>query len=76
MFLDHAGTIGRRYRRLDEIGAPFAITIDYQTLKDQTVTMRMRDNMNQIRIQISEIEKFLTTNILIPHNTIKSKYPR
>jgi len=76
VFLDHAGTIGRRYRRLDEIGAPFAITIDYQTLKDQTVTMRMRDNMNQIRIQISEIEKFLTTNILIPHNAIKSKYPR
>ena len=60
--LDHSGTIGKRYRRLDEIGTPFIITIDYQTLKDQTVTIRMRDDMNQIRIKISEVESFLTTN--------------
>ena len=37
-FLDHSGAIGRRYRRLDEIGSPFAITIDHQTLEDDTIT--------------------------------------
>ena len=41
-FLDHSGAIGRRYRRLDEIGAPFAITVDHQTLEDNTVTIRKK----------------------------------
>jgi len=59
-FLDHSGAIGRRYRRLDEIGAPFAITVDHQTLQDNTVTIRMRDSMEQKRIQISELDSILT----------------
>lgn len=59
-FLDHSGAIGRRYRRLDEVGAPFAITVDHQTLKDQTVTLRQRDSMEQSRIKISEIDSVLS----------------
>ena len=47
-FLDHSGAIGRRYRRLDEVGTPFAITIDHQTLQDDTITIRDRDSMNKI----------------------------
>ena len=49
-FLDHSGAIGRRYRRLDEVGAPFAVTVDHQTLEDNTVTIRDRDTMKQERI--------------------------
>ena len=60
VFLDHSGAIGRRYRRLDEIGAPFAITVDHQTLEDDTITIRMRDSMEQKRIKISELEFILT----------------
>lgn len=59
-FLDHSGAIGRRYRRLDEIGAPFAITVDHQTLEDHTVTLRKRDSMEQNRIKISEIDSILS----------------
>ena len=55
VFLDHSGAIGRRYRRLDEVGAPFAITIDHQTLQDDTVTLRMRDSMEQKRIGVGEL---------------------
>ena len=47
---DDSGAIGRRYRRQDEIGTPFAITIDYDSLKDQTVTLRDRDSMQQVRV--------------------------
>ncbi len=65
-FLDHSGAIGRRYRRLDEIGAPFAITIDHQTLQDDTVTIRMRDSMNQERIKISDLEMHLAKSIAFP----------
>jgi glycyl-tRNA synthetase len=60
VFLDHSGAIGRRYRRLDEIGAPFAITVDHQSLEDQTVTLRKRDSMEQNRIEISEIDSILS----------------
>jgi glycyl-tRNA synthetase len=47
--IDISGSIGRRYRRQDEVGTPFCVTIDYQTLKDDTVTVRERDSMEQIR---------------------------
>lgn len=47
---DDSGAIGRRYRRQDEIGTPFAVTVDYDSLKDQTVTLRDRDSMKQVRI--------------------------
>jgi len=65
-FLDHSGAIGRRYRRLDEIGAPFAVTIDHQTLEDNTVTIRKRDSMEQTRISTSEIDSILTESIAFP----------
>lgn len=66
VFLDHSGAIGRRYRRLDEIGAPFAITVDHQTLEDQTVTIRARDSMEQNRIKILELESVLVKEISFP----------
>ena len=65
-FLDHSGAIGRRYRRLDEIGAPFAITVDHQTLEDDTVTLRKRDSMTQDRIKISELDVILGNEISFP----------
>lgn len=65
-FLDHSGAIGRRYRRLDEVGSPFAITIDHQTLKDDTVTIRKRDSMEQSRIKISEIDYILAESVSFP----------
>jgi len=66
VFLDHSGAIGRRYRRLDEIGAPLAITVDHQTLEDQTVTIRKRDSMEQERIKISEIDLYLSKETSFP----------
>lgn len=65
-FLDHSGAIGRRYRRLDEIGAPFAITIDHQTLEDETVTLRHRDSMKQDRIKISDLDSVLSKASAFP----------
>ena len=65
-FLDHSGAIGRRYRRLDEIGAPFALTVDHQTLKDNTVTLRRRDSMEQERIGIDQIDSVLLGEIAYP----------
>jgi glycyl-tRNA synthetase len=66
VFLDHSGAIGRRYRRLDEIGASFALTVDHQTLEDETVTIRKRDSMEQQRIKISEIDSILSESIAYP----------
>ncbi|MHC1567319.1 MAG: glycine--tRNA ligase [Candidatus Syntropharchaeia archaeon] len=56
---DDAGTIGRRYRRQDEIGTPFCVTIDYDTLKKGTVTIRERDTMEQVRVNIKKIEEVI-----------------
>ncbi|MBN1686556.1 MAG: glycine--tRNA ligase, partial [Spirochaetales bacterium] len=50
VFYDQGGAIGRRYRRQDEIGTPYGITVDYQTKEDDTVTLRYRDSMEQIRV--------------------------
>jgi len=61
-FYDESGSIGRRYRRLEEIGAPFALTVDNQTMKDDTVTIRYRDTMLQERVKVSEISVFLDAN--------------
>jgi glycyl-tRNA synthetase len=52
---DEGGAIGRRYRRQDEIGTPWAVTIDHQTLQDRTVTLRDRDSLEQVRIAIDEL---------------------
>ncbi len=54
-FYDQGGAIGRRYRRQDEIGTPYCVTIDYQTKDDDTVTLRFRDSMEQVRIPVSQI---------------------
>ena len=64
--MDHSGAIGRRYRRLDEIGAPFAITVDHQTLDDDTVTIRKRDSMEQNRIKISDLHAVLSETTAYP----------
>jgi len=52
---DEGGAIGRRYRRQDEIGTPWAVTIDHQSLEDRTVTLRDRDSLAQVRIAIGEL---------------------
>jgi len=52
---DDSGSIGRRYARADEIGVPYAVTIDYQTLEDGTVTIRFRDSKRQIRVSRDEL---------------------
>ena len=54
---DSSGSIGRRYRRQDAIGTPFCITVDHQTLEDNTVTIRFRDDMSQIRVAVNDLEK-------------------
>ena len=56
---DDAGQIGKRYRREDEIGTPLCITIDFDTLEDETVTVRDRDTMEQIRLPICQLESYL-----------------
>ena len=60
---DEAGSIGKRYRREDEIGTPYCITIDFDTEKDNTVTIRDRDTMEQIRLPIEELENWITNKI-------------
>jgi glycyl-tRNA synthetase len=65
VFYDESGSIGRRYRRLEEIGVPFAFTIDHQTIEDDTVTIRYRDSMNQERIKINDVKSFLTSQLSI-----------
>ncbi|PKK13380.1 MAG: glycine--tRNA ligase [Thermomonospora sp. CIF 1] len=61
---DDAGAIGRRYRRQDEIGTPFCITVDFDTLEDDAVTVRERDSMKQERIAISQVESFLAAQLV------------
>ena len=56
---DEAGSIGKRYRRQDEIGTPFCVTVDFDTLEDNTVTVRERDTMEQIRLKVDELEAYL-----------------
>lgn len=56
---DEAGSIGKRYRREDEIGTPFCITVDFDTMEDNTVTVRDRDTMEQVRMPISELVAYI-----------------
>lgn len=55
---DESGAIGRRYRRQDEIGTPYCVTIDFDTIEDEAVTIRDRDTMDQVRVKISELENY------------------
>lgn len=59
VFFDKSGSIGRRYSRQDEIGTPYCITIDEQSLKDKSVTIRERDSMKQIRVSVKELRDVL-----------------
>ncbi len=61
--IDLTGSIGKRYRRQDEIGTPFCITVDFDTEADQTVTIRDRDTMEQIRLPISDIRAYIEDKI-------------
>jgi len=56
---DDNGNVGKRYRRQDEIGTPFCVTVDFETLEDSAVTVRDRDTMQQERIKISELENYI-----------------
>jgi len=58
-YYDEGGTIGRRYARMDEIGTPYCITVDHDTLNDNSVTIRNRDTTKQVRISIDKIVKYL-----------------
>jgi glycyl-tRNA synthetase len=60
---DETGSIGKRYRRQDEIGTPFAITIDFDTLEDNSVTVRDRDTLTQERIEITNLQNYLAQRI-------------
>jgi glycyl-tRNA synthetase len=62
-FYEEKDTIGKRYRRMDAIGTPYCITIDHQTLQDNTVTIRERDTMMQERIGVNEIEKIVSEKV-------------
>lgn len=60
---DETGSIGKRYRRQDEIGTPFCITYDFDSQEDGCVTVRDRDTMEQVRIPISELTQFIESKI-------------
>jgi glycyl-tRNA synthetase len=64
-------SIGKRYRRMDAIGVPFCITIDHQTLEDNTVTLRDRDTMIQERVTLAQIEKILEERVSLKSQLLK-----
>jgi glycyl-tRNA synthetase len=68
---DEGGSIGRRYRRQDEIGTPWGVTVDHQTLEDRTVTLRDRDSLAQDRIAIDELGDELERRLRAPWRTPK-----
>ncbi len=63
VFYDESGSIGRRYRRQDEAGTPFCITVDGQTLQDDTVTVRDRDTLQQDRVSSGRLSDYLVEAI-------------
>ncbi len=60
---DETGSIGKRYRREDEIGTPFCITFDFDSLEDNCVTVRDRDTMEQVRLPIDELNEYISEKI-------------
>jgi glycyl-tRNA synthetase len=60
---DEGGSIGKRYRRQDEIGTPFCVTIDHQTLEDRSVTVRDRDTLAQDRVAIDELPDVIAARL-------------
>jgi glycyl-tRNA synthetase len=69
---DESGAIGRRYRRQDEIGTPYAFTVDEETLADDTVTVRDRDSLAQERLPIGRVREWLTDALDRPWGTPKA----
>jgi glycyl-tRNA synthetase len=61
---DDAGAIGRRYRRQDEIGTPYCVTVDFETLDDHAVTVRERDSMSQERIALDQVSGWFAQRLL------------
>ena len=70
---DEAGAIGRRYRREDEIGTPLCVTVDFDTLEDQAVTIRDRDTMNQERVSLDHVAEYVDSRIGEKRNTVPQK---
>ncbi len=62
---DEKDAVGRRYRRQDALGTPFCITVDHQTLEDQTVTLRHRDSMEQERLTLAEAKDKIASAVAI-----------
>ena len=62
---DESGSIGKRYRRQDEIGTPFCVTVDFDTAEDGCVTIRNRDTMEQERIKVGDLEAYIAERILL-----------
>ncbi|HPP44787.1 MAG TPA: His/Gly/Thr/Pro-type tRNA ligase C-terminal domain-containing protein, partial [Methanomassiliicoccaceae archaeon] len=60
-YYDESGSIGRRYARMDEIGTPWCITVDYRTKEDGTVTLRERDSTSQVRVRFHDVLKVVQT---------------
>ncbi|HWG92682.1 MAG TPA: His/Gly/Thr/Pro-type tRNA ligase C-terminal domain-containing protein, partial [Mycobacteriales bacterium] len=60
---DDAGAIGRRYRRQDEVGTPYCVTVDFDSLEDQAVTVRERDAMTQERVSLDQVERYLNEKL-------------
>ena len=67
-FYDAGGSIGRRYRRQDEAGTPFGVTVDHDTLNDNTVTLRDRDTMEQIRVGMDKVSVAIEDKIKALYN--------
>jgi glycyl-tRNA synthetase len=68
---DEGGSVGKRYRRQDEIGTPFCVTVDHQTLEDRTVTVRERDSLAQSRVAIDELGDLLAARLAAPWQSPK-----
>ena len=68
---DAGGSIGKRYRRQDEIGTPWGVTVDHQTMEDDTVTLRDRDTLDQSRIAIAELGEELERSLHEPWSSPK-----
>ena len=67
---DEKDTVGKRYRRQDAIGTPYCVTVDYDSLKDNTVTLRFRDTMEQERVSIDELRNIIEDKVSI-HSLLK-----
>ncbi len=74
-YLDASGSIGRRYARADEIGVPFAITIDHETLESRTVTIRDRDSRRQVRVPVDDVVRVLKLCVYEGRNLFELGYP-